>query len=123
MTRSTIDKKKYQSRWRLAGMISLVAAGLLAANSVWSGILRDTAVHTVRVFAGRVPDGIEANSGLVVCLLYWTAFLVALGAAFYLAFLDMRYIRFQYALEQQRLFKESLGDEFSADLLDKNRQR
>ncbi len=123
MTRSIIDKKRYQSRWRLAGTISLAAAALLAAGSVWSGILRDTAVHTVRVFAGRVPEGVEANSGLVVCVLYWTAFLVSLGAAFYLAFLDMRYIRLQYALEQQKLFKESLGDEYSAALLDKRRRQ
>ena len=104
-------------------MISLAAAALLAAGSVWSGILRDTAVHTVRVFAGRVPEGMAADSGLAVCALYWIAFLSALGAAFYFAFLDMRYIRLQYALEQQKLFKESLGDEFSAALLDKRRGR
>lgn len=114
--------KSYQSQWRLAGMVSLAIAGLMAAGSVWTGILRDTVVHTVRLSAGEVPGGVDADTALAVCIVYWLIFLAALFTAFFMAFLDVRYTRLQFALEQQRLFQQSLGDDLSAAVLDKNRK-
>lgn len=103
-------------------MVSLAVAGLMAVGSVWTGILRDTVVHTVRLSAGEIPGGVDADTALAVCIVYWLIFLVALSSAFFMAFLDVRYIRLQFALEQQRLFQQSLGDDLSAAVLDKNRK-
>jgi len=120
-TTNSNETKSYQSRWRLAGALSLAVAALLAAASLWTGILRDSVIHAVRIFAQNAPQDVTAHNGLIACLLYWSIFVLALCASLYLAFIDMRYIRLQYALEKQKLFRQSLGDELASTALDKKR--
>jgi hypothetical protein len=102
-------------------MIALAVAGLMAVGSLSTGILRDTAVHTVRLFARDAPEELSATYGVLICAAYWLVFLVALLTAVYLAFIDMRYIRLQYAIEKQRLFQQSLGDDITSSARDNQR--
>jgi len=115
----TSKTKTFQSRWRLAGALSLAAAALLAAGSLWSGILHDTVVHMVRLSARETPTDVSTTHGLVLCMLYWALFFATLFVALFLAVLDMRYIRLQYAIEKQQIFLQSLGDESAASARDK----
>lgn len=99
-----------QSVWRRIGAVSITIAAVLAVVAVPSGILRDSVIHVVRLSGGHVPNDVTASTTVTLCLLYWLVFLGALFTALYMAFLDIRYIRLQYAIEKQRLFHQSLGD-------------
>ncbi len=105
-----------QSVWRRAGAVAVTIAALLAVAAVPTGILRSTVIHFLNLTMGDVPADITATAPLLVCVLYWVVFLIALGASLYMAFLDIRYIRLQYALEKQRLFQQSLGEDLSSAL-------
>ena len=80
-----------QTKWRIAGVISLAAAGLMAWHGSSSRILR----------AWDWP-------GLLV---YWSVFFVLLVCAIVIALLDVRYIRLRYALERRSLFLKTVGSE------------
>lgn len=108
-----------QSVWRRAGAIAITIAVVLAVAAIPTGVLRSTVIHAVRLAMGEIPEDITANTPLLVCILYWFAFLAALTAALYMAFLDIRYIRLQYALEKRRLFRQSLGEDLAGALSSK----
>ena len=101
-------------------MIAIGIAALMAGASIWTGILRDTAIHITDLFSRELPENLVAESSAVFCILYWSVFVAALVAAVYLAFIDIRFIRLQYALEKQQLFKQSLGDDLARALEGKN---
>lgn len=119
---ASASRVSFQSRWRRAGTIAIALAGVLALGSVWSSILRDTAIHTVSIFSVELPDGVAAQTPILVCAVYWLVFLVALVVALYMAVLDIRYIRLQYALEQRQLYQSSLGDEITGALRKRDRE-
>lgn len=121
--RSDAPDPRYQSRWRRAGAIAIGIAGLMALASVWTSILRDTAIHAIHMFSGEPPEEVVPQTPLLVCAGYWTIFLAALITALWLAALDIRYIRLQYALEERKLYKDSLGDDLTSALADKHRRR
>ncbi len=100
-------------------MIAIVVAGLMAAGSVRSGILEDTVWHAVSFAADEAPER-DSVTPLGLCIAYWAGFAAILLVALYLAFVDIRYIRLQYAIEKQQLFRQSLGDELAQKVLDKN---
>lgn len=74
-----------------------------------------TACALLAWFGARAHFFIDS---LLVCILYWGLFLALMGATFLVVWLDVRYIRLQYALERRKAFRETLGDEdFRASLL------
>ena len=79
-----------QRRWRIAGAVLLVVSGAMAYYGV------------------RLPFTRESPC---VYIAYWSVFLAAFVAAIYCAFLDLRYIRVQWAIEERELFRQTLGDE------------
>jgi hypothetical protein len=75
--------------WRIVGVLALVAAGLMTGLGVgWERLKGD----------------------IVVFLGYWGLVLLLVGASFFIAVLDMRYIRLQYAIAKQKAFRETLGN-------------
>ncbi|MBI2425339.1 MAG: hypothetical protein HYV27_21110 [Candidatus Hydrogenedentes bacterium] len=79
-----------QRTWRSIGSVSL----LLSAGMAWWGI-----------------DHLPKDLPMVYFGVYWAIDLLALLVACYMALLDMRYLRLQFALEERKLFRDALGDE------------
>jgi hypothetical protein len=79
-----------QRAWRKAGAVTIAACAILA----WVG-------SESHFFLGSP----------VICVFYWGAFLALLGATFYIVWLDLRFIRLQYAIQRRALFHQTLGDE------------
>ena len=79
-----------QRQWRKAGALTIAVCTLLA----WVG--------------AKAHFFLESP---VLCILYWGLFLVLMALIFLIVWLDVRYIRFQYALERRNVFRETLGDE------------
>lgn len=77
-----------QRTWRIAGAVCLTLCALMA----WYGV-----------------PLIRAQTSVLFLILYWGAFLVLLIGAFVMALLDLRYIRVLHALEQRRIFHETIG--------------
>lgn len=91
-----------QGKWRTVGVASLVLGGITA----WYGV-----------------SGIGFVGVSVWFLLaYWSVFLVLLVVAFLMALLDLRYIRLLYALENRRIYQETLGSEAFREALRKAHQ-
>ncbi len=78
-----------QTKWRMGGAVAVVLAGGMA----WYGV-----AHVNTAFS---PGWLLA---------YWGFFLLLLLAVFYVVLLDIRFIRMRYAIEQRRIFQETLGD-------------
>lgn len=79
-----------QRQWRKAGALTIAGCALLA----WVGAASNFFVDSP-----------------VVCMLYWGVFAVLMGITGLIVWLDVRYIRLQYALERRNLFRETLGEE------------
>ena len=79
-----------QKQWRLAGLVTL---GGCAALAFGGAVIR---WQTWPIWA---------------ILVYWGFFLLLLLATLYIAVLDIRFIRAEYAVMKRELFKETLGDE------------
>lgn len=90
-----------QRKWRLAGALALGLSALMA----WYGV-----AHLG--FAGST----------LILIVYWSVFLLCLIVAFLMALLDLRYIRLQHALEQRRIFMETLGSKAFRESLRKAQQ-
>lgn len=83
-----------QRGWRTAGAVSLVAACVLAFAGMQWQALRFALRESVWYFLG-----------------YWGCFFLLIVIAVYLALVDLRYIRLQYAAAQRRLIRETFEDE------------
>jgi len=79
-----------QRTWRLVGAVSILTAGVLA-------------------YFG--PDFIRATPPTWLHGVYWGALILGLLIAAYMALLDIRYIRAQFAIEERDLFLDTLGSE------------
>jgi TRAP-type C4-dicarboxylate transport system permease small subunit len=79
-----------QKRWRIAGLLTLGGCAAMAyggATIAW---------QSWPVWA---------------MIAYWCLFLLLLLLTFYIALIDIRFIRAEYAIMKRELFKETLGDE------------
>ena len=97
-----------QSTWRRAGAATIALAALMAVYAVIGGVLRDSAIHMARMFSNQVAEETLAESSFLFCLLYWIFVVLLLLASLYMAILDIRFIRLQFALGKQALMKERL---------------
>jgi hypothetical protein len=107
----------FQSWWRRIGIGAITIAALMAVASVPTDVLHDTVVHVVRMSGGEIPEDVTYSTPAFVCGIYWMVFLGALLTALYMAMLDMRFIRLNYALERHVLFRQALGDDLSESLV------
>lgn len=83
-----------QRHWRTAGTLSLVAACAIAGAGIRWQALRVALRTSPWYFVG-----------------YWGLFFLLIAVAVYLALLDLRYIRLQYAAAQRRLIQETFEDQ------------
>ena len=79
-----------QRQWRKAGALTIAVCALLAWVGAKAHFFLDSPI---------------------LCILYWGVFLVLVALTFLIVWLDVRYIRLQYALERRNVFRETLGDE------------
>lgn len=112
-----------QSWWRRIGLGAITIAALMAVASVPLEILHDTVVHFVRMSGGEIPEDVTWSTPAFVCAIYWLIFLLALLTALYMAVLDMRFIRLNYALERHVLFRQALGDDLSESLVKRSKSK
>lgn len=108
-----------QSTWRRAGAVTIVLAALMAVYGVVGGVLRDSVIHMARIFSDQVGEESTADSSFLFCSIYWIFFVLLILSSLYMAILDVRFIRLQFALEKHALMKQSLGN---ATLMHKLRQ-
>ena len=97
-----------QKGWRAAGVVVLVAAGLMAWYAADSGVLRDTALYLSGLLTDNALETPSASLGFV--LVYWGIFVAVILVALYLALIDVRYIRLQHALERRELVREATAE-------------
>lgn len=107
----------FQSWWRRIGLGAITIAALMAVASVPLEVLHDSVVHVVQMTGGEVPEDVTWSTPAFACAIYWLVFILALLTALYMAVLDMRFIRLNYALERHALFRQALGDDLSESLL------
>lgn len=117
MAKEKISDIFLQSWWRRIGIGAITIAALMAVASVPTEVLRDSVVHVVRMSGGDIPEDVTWSTPAFVCAMYWLIFALALLTALYMAVLDMRFIRLNFALERHALFRHALGDDLSESLL------
>lgn len=99
-----------QSTWRRIGATTISAAALMAVYAVAGGILRDSAIHLAEMFSEQMAEETTADRTFLFCLLYWIIFSLLTLSSLYMAVLDIRFIRLQFALEKRDLLREGLAD-------------
>ena len=107
-----------QKMWRKWGAIAVFGAGGMAWYAIDANILRDTVAHLAGRFMEEATE-VATGTSLAFCLAYWLVFTLLILSAFYAAFLDIRYLRLQYAVGKRELLRDTLEDkEFRKALLD-----
>ncbi len=107
-----------QKMWRKWGAIAVLGAGGMAWYATVADILRDTVAHLATRVTQEAAD-VTPGTSLAFCLAYWSVFMFFILGALYAAFLDLRYLRLQYALGKRELLRDTLNDqEFRKALLD-----
>lgn len=99
-----------QSTWRKAGAVTISLAALMAVYAAAGGVLRDSAIHMARLMSEEASGQVTAGRPLLFCLTYWSIFGLLIAISLYLAALDVRFIRMQYALEKKALIQQGLRD-------------
>lgn len=108
----------HQKTWRKIASVSLLLSGAMAVYAVVSSIARDTLIHFARAVSGAESD-LTPTLSVFVCLVFWSVLGALLMVTSYIALLDMRFIRLQYALEKRALLAESWGDDEFREMLRK----
>lgn len=90
--------------------MTIALAALMAVYAAAGGVLRDSAIHMARLISQEASGQVTASRPLLFCLIYWLIFSLLILISLYLAVLDFRFIRFQYALERKALINQSLRD-------------
>ena len=115
----TID---HQKTWRRIASVCLLLSAAMAVYAVSSTMARDTLIHVARSAAESRMDLVPTIPAWA-CLLFWVVFGLLLLVTSYIALLDMRFIRLQYALEKRALLQESWGDDEFRDMLRKTQEK
>lgn len=111
-----------QKYWRKIASGTLFASTVMAIYAVTSGLLRDTLIFAVQLFSNPVNELYPKHS-LWFCIPYWIIFAACLFTTLYIAILDIRYIRMQFAMEKQALIKQSWENEDFRKALKKTHQQ
>lgn len=109
-----------QKSWRKVATICLLISGCMAVYAATSDMMRDSLVHSVRLFSGEEGD-LSTSNPIWACLFFWGVFAMLLFVTIYIAILDFRFIRLRFALEKQALSQQSWNDKEMSDLLAKTK--
>lgn len=99
-----------QSTWRKAGATTIGLAALMAVYAAAGGVLRDSVIHMARLVSEEASGQVTTSRPLLFCVVYWFVFAVLILISMYMAALDIRFNRLQYALEKRALIRESLSN-------------
>lgn len=91
-----------QKHWRVAGGVGLAICSAMAVY-------------------GAKSEGLRRSPTLF--LAYWCIFLVIFLFTIWMAIIDIRYIRMEYALGKKEIFKQTLGEEGFREALRKMEQK
>jgi len=111
-----------QKYWRKIAIGTLLTAAVMAIYAVTTDVLRDTLIYMVRIFSDPANE-LNPMHSWWFCIAYWMIFGTCLFATLYIAVLDIRYIRMQFAMEKQALVKQSWEDEGFRKILKTTQQR
>ena len=112
----------HQKTWRRIATGLLLAAAVMAIYSISTDLMRDSLVFLVKLFSETAGE-INTRHPLWFCLAYWSVFAAFLLTILYIAMLDIRYIRLQFALGKQELIKQSWENEEFRKMLKKTQQK
>ncbi len=98
-----------QSQWRKLGAATLTLAACMALYAVTSDLLRNSVMVLSALFSEEIA---EAATPIVrwPLSLYWIVFLSTILLTLYLAMVDIRHIRSQYAEERRNILKRTLQE-------------
>ncbi len=92
-----------QTKWRITAGITISCAGLMAVMSTELKFLRES---------------------LLYISIYWFIFLMLFMVSLFIVWLDIRYIKMQYAIGKRALFGQTLGSEsFRKDLIERSKNK
>lgn len=96
-----------QQTWRTAGIVLLVVCACMTIGGV--------KIEALRLWLHSSPW---------IFLTYWGVVLIPLCGAIYIAFLDMRFIKADYAAAKREAFLQTLGEkEFRMTLISKDSKK
>jgi len=98
-----------QAHWRGMGVAFLLGSGVLAAISVTTPILRNTLIWLVSFTNEEAVERAEMLSPWGY-LIFWGLFAGCVAGALYMAMLDIRFIRLEYALAKRDLMREAMEE-------------
>lgn len=105
-----------QKYWRRIASGTLIMISAMAIYAVTTKVLRDTFIFFADT-VGKNINSLTPQHSFLFCFIYWTIFAILLFTTFYIAVLDMRYIRMQFSMNKQALIKEAWEDEDFRKLL------
>lgn len=110
-----------QRQWRIAGALTICAASAMALYAVLTDVLRNSVMAIVALSSEKVAQAAEPVAGWPLAV-FWLIFALLIVFALYLAALDIRYIRLQYAEERRTILRHTLQDKtFREALREKTR--
>ena len=90
-----------QTKWRITAALTISCAGAMA----WLGV-----------------EWKALRESLLFLAVYWGVFFVLFLISLFIVWLDIRYIKMQYAMGKRELFKQTLGcEEFRKTLIDRTK--
>jgi hypothetical protein len=98
-----------QKTWRRLGALDLLAAASMALYAVVSSVLHDS-VLLIASFLSEEVNASQTDLSPAFLAVYWLVFSGTIVFALYLAVVDIRYIRLQYAAEKHEILKRTLND-------------
>ena len=95
-----------QKYWRRIASGSLFGAAVLAVYAAGTDLLRDSLIHIVLLFSEPTNE-LRPTHSFLFCFAYWLIFGICIFVTLYIAVLDIRYLRMQFAMEKRALTKQS----------------
>jgi hypothetical protein len=94
----------------------------MAIYAVSTDLMRDTIIFGVRIFS-QPAEELNPSHPFWFCAVYWAIFIACIFATLYIAVLDIRYTRMQFAMEKRTLVKQSWEAEDFRKILKTTQQR
>jgi hypothetical protein len=110
-----------QKYWRRIASGSLCAMAVMAIYAAATNILRDTLIFFARTLNENANE-LTTQHSFLFCFTYWAIFNVLLFVTLYIAVMDFRFIRMQFAMKKKALVREAWEDEDFRKLLKSTQQ-
>lgn len=107
---SGVDDIVTQWQWRICGGLTVLIASAMAVYAVLSDVLHDSAMVIVALSSAQVAEA-AVSIERVPLIVFWGVFALLICFALYLAAVDIRHIRRQYAEERRDILRRTLQDQ------------